>query len=775
MPFSAGAREALLKWANTFPLSKTAESLDELSDGIALSEILHDIDPTYDPSDLNKNLGSSKWLTKKRNLLAVYKALFRYIHREYPQLDHQTQLHDFRAIAENPDADGICELLTILVAAALLDEKINHRYIPNLMNKLDPKATFEIQRILEQKQGEIEQAQAAAELDQTIDAGQGDRDPDLEAEEEHIRALSELKAKSQELDRSRKELADLHTRHEYLQMSHDEIKANLERVERELDEYHKLHGASESQKVQALQEKIREQEDLIASQEEQAELDRQTKEQLRLELDDHRKKSSKAEQLEDEVSILRREKEELEKRANMAERYKQKLQNQKDLDKQNSDLRFELESMKEQARDYEKLIAEKARLEAMQKQHMKSLEQSEEALWEVRRQKELLDSEVSQLRMRCAILEDKNMLNEKYIDELKEQLNAVGGAIPAGTPTSNHAPFNLEQELEHSADPTAALTLEISRLRAENNLMRNNMGVSSQNEQLRVDLEIAKQKEEMLQRKYNEIFEKHVVAQEQIESLINHSTSEGDAAYQNLRRTQVETTQKLDQERVKRKDLEAEVKSQARELLSVRTDLGAVEKDSVDALEVLKQTDQLISSSLQSELDAVRKEVRTLQLENDQQKSQLIEALLSKERLRKEMEEETRVTPAPTPTPSSDAAPTANPAELEEALRVSKAKTEKLRDAFKRQKEQLEKADQERYELQRRLKAAQQGSAWAQEKAELDQIIKNLQRENAMISTAWYDLTSRLQSNHVVLQRRQDMPKSWLNKQRQMVNATPRR
>lgn len=51
-----------------------------------------------------------------------------------------------------------------------------------------------------------------------------------------------------------------------------------------------------------------------------------------------------------------------------------------------------------------------------------------------------------------------------------------------------------------------------------------------------------------------------------------------------------------------------------------------------------------------------------------------------------------------------------------------------------------------------------------------EQIIKNLQRENAMISTAWYDLTSRLQSNHVVLQRK-DQPKSWLNKQRQMVNG----
>lgn len=60
-------------------------------------------------------------------------------------------------------------------------------------------------------------------------------------------------------------------------------------------------------------------------------------------------------------------------------------------------------------------------------------------------------------------------------------------------------------------------------------------------------------------------------------------------------------------------------------------------------------------------------------------------------------------------------------------------------------------------------------------KAAHESMIKNLTRENALIASAWYDLSSRLQSNHVVLQRRQDAPKSWLNKQRQMVNSTPRR
>lgn len=56
-------------------------------------------------------------------------------------------------------------------------------------------------------------------------------------------------------------------------------------------------------------------------------------------------------------------------------------------------------------------------------------------------------------------------------------------------------------------------------------------------------------------------------------------------------------------------------------------------------------------------------------------------------------------------------------------------------------------------------------------KAQYESTIKDLKREIAMITTAWYDLASRLQSNLVVLQRRHDVPKSWVNRQRQMANC----
>ncbi|KAI1471504.1 uncharacterized protein F4812DRAFT_181244 [Daldinia caldariorum] len=102
-------------------------------------------------------------------------------------------------------------------------------------------------------------------------------------------------------------------------------------------------------------------------------------------------------------------------------------------------------------------------------------------------------------------------------------------------------------------------------------------------------------------------------------------------------------------------------------------------------------------------------------------------------------------------------------------------KMEKLRARYKQLQQQYEQSDVKNRELERTLKAVRAGSEAGVQKARTDQIIKNLQRENAMISTAWYDLTSRLQSTHVVLQRRQEVPRSWLNKQRQLVNATPRK
>ncbi len=38
------------------------------------------------------------------------------------------------------------------------------------------------------------------------------------------------------------------------------------------------------------------------------------------------------------------------------------------------------------------------------------------------------------------------------------------------------------------------------------------------------------------------------------------------------------------------------------------------------------------------------------------------------------------------------------------------------------------------------------------------------------MTSAWYDITSRMQSDAVIVQRRGDAPKSFLNRQRRLLN-----
>lgn len=86
-------------------------------------------------------------------------------------------------------------------------------------------------------------------------------------------------------------------------------------------------------------------------------------------------------------------------------------------------------------------------------------------------------------------------------------------------------------------------------------------------------------------------------------------------------------------------ELETQITDQSRELLTAKTELAAVEKDSADALSQLRATDAMVSESLKAELDRLREKHSFIISERDAQKSQLIEALLAKDKFRRDLEE----------------------------------------------------------------------------------------------------------------------------------------
>lgn len=646
-----------------------------------------------------------------------------------------------------------------MLGVAALGPEAQH-YIPRITG-LDKHTQAEIMQIIQTIQQDINSSQGDDDVDEAIDAVMEARDIDLLVEEQNAALRSQL-------DLTKRQLSDYITRLDHLQTSHEELRFDKEKNDRELEVLRKatIDGANNAEMIKNLEVQVHDQMELIARHEETIRRDERIKSQLEAEVLKLTEKCKEAEELRDQATEWKHKAEDLEKKANTAERYKQKLESQQHLVKEVQNLQYE----KTELQDQIKILLEDQdrgnRTRKAEDELTKMITQSEQHLWDERSQKNQLMKDIAALEDEVIRLRARQSHDENFIKDLQEQLES-GGAAQSAEPGVLGLAGNLEDELNDAAtedgQPSQVnLPLELSRLKAENDLLRSTVG-SGDTAPLRRELDEEKRQRAHLQKNYNDIFEKHAVLHDQMEALINNMTGEGTKAFLNIKQSLLQCEFELEQSRKREKDLSVQVADQGRELLAAKAQLSALDKEGADALKELKSADVTIISSLKSELDYTREQLSYTIAERDAQQTQLVDALLTKDKLRKEVEEGRELQDI---NGTGDAPP--DPSKKGELI-------EKLRARLRELREQLERSETDRIDLQRKLKAAHDGEAVAAQKAASDQIIRNLERENALISSAWYDLTSRLQSNHVVLQRRHEAPRSWLNKQRQMVNATPKR
>ncbi|KAL5082856.1 hypothetical protein Trisim1_002946 [Trichoderma cf. simile WF8] len=646
-----------------------------------------------------------------------------------------------------------------MVSAAAMGPD-NQKYVPRIQNGLDRDTQAEIMQIIRAMQQDIANSKDDDELDEAIDAAMGARDIELLVEEQNA-------ALRQQLDITKKTLSDYITRLEHLQQSHEELAYDKEKTDRELEVLRKAtqDEAHSAKTIKHLEEQVHEQMEIIARNEEVIRSSQKSVSQLESEVQRLSQKNMQADEFRDQMAEWKHKAEELEKKANMAERYKQKLESQQSLVREVQNLQYERAELQEQLRSLMEERDKSDRTKKAEDELTKMITQSEQHLWDERNQKAQLLKDVTALQEELMRLQAQRTHDEHFIQDLQEQLQHNGGSTVQEVDISETStPFNLEDELliASKEDTQTNMPLELSRLRAENELIRKTVGSHGDASMLRRELEELKRQRERLQQNFNAIFEKYTITNDHMQALMSDNADEGSEAFIKLRQELTRLELEFEQARKLTNSLETQLADKTRELLAAQADLSAVQKDSIAALYELKSTDKLISTSLTNELEQLREETSFITNERDALKSQLIEALLANDKLRKDSDEGKDL---------QDAAGSSTDGDGSEAAKKAAEKVEKLRERLIQRNQQLEKSEQERLELQARLKAAQLGEISAAQKAASDHIIKNLQRENALIATAWYDLTSRLQSNHVVLQRRHDAPKSWLNKQRQLVNG----
>lgn len=715
--FSQAAQGALLKWLNTLQVQPPPVAMTDLADGFVLAQVLQRLDPTYDISELSQNTSSTRQLIQKRNLQSVYKGLFKYQRREAPDVVPLQKITSCPAIAENPDAKGLSQLTSLFLATFIFgqNEEARNLAINSLQKKFTPVEQEAMRKIIEEKQTEMnELKEQVVDLDEDLI----DRDAGLANEEEVVRLHKAVEQKIQELTTQRKLYADLNTSHQYLQESHQELKGTLDEVQGQLEELKKLHGADESQRVQVLQDKVDEQAALIAKLEEEVDEYQTKQKQLELDVDNYRKLSETSQKYKDKYDELHHGLPDLERRANAADRYKQKLAVQRNLEQEVTNLKYELDSRKELDDKLAKALLDKSRLQATERELMAVIDNNEQSLGEQRAHKESYREMYEETLAEHENLKLQHAVLEKHIDELKET-GAGGELLSSGTPTSATGGFgNLEAELAQTRQTTND-TSKVKLLEAEIEVLRHGAATASQADSLRRDLDRAKAERDIAVKKYESIFEKHGVAQEQIEALISNMTGEGlvkaieevtkpgavgsaltadfyrSTAFNNLRTSHHKMETELKDLETKYRKLEESVKDKDRENLAMKTDRALIDSDNyhfdeidddiytddfivdavgaerLDALEQLKQSDQLVASSLRSELEALRSKYDSLEIENNLHKSQLLDALVAKEKLSKDKDPES--TPA-------------DPA-VAEAMQGQKSKMEKMREHLVKLKE----------------------------------------------------------------------------------------
>ena len=670
---------------------RAAASIDDLFDGITLAYVLHELDSEFDPSLLETSAGSSRYLTNKRNLQAVYKGLFRFIRRQVPELGCQAKKFDYHAVAENPEPQGLSQLMAVMVAAAAMGPD-NSTYIPRVQTSLDRETQGEIMNIIRTVQEDYTKTKDEDDHDEAIDAVLQSRDVDLLVEEQNA-------ALRQQLDATKKSLSDYITRLEHLQLSYEELQYAKEENDRELEVLRKAtqDGANSAQAVKLLEARVHEQMDIIAKYEDVIRDHERAKAQLETDVSKLTQKCAQADEIRDQATEWKHKADEFEKKANTAERFKQKLESQQHLVKEVQNIQYERAELQEQLRTLMDDKERTGRTRKAEDELTMMITQSEQHLWDERNQKNQLIRDVAALEEEMIRMKAQRTHDENYITDLQEQLQQGGGASGGDFLTDSLTAGNLEDELRSAGDEPN-FPLELSRLKAENGLLRRTVGSTGDAASLRRELEEEKRHRDRLQQNFNDIFEKHAVAQDQIESLINNMTSEGlvqaideatrkgdihiltskyyrSQAFANLRTELVQATADLEGLKNKERGLQAQISDKDRELLESKTQLSAVEKGSVDALDELKSTDKLISESLKSELDWLRDEHNFLLKERDAQKSQLIEALLAKDKLRKDADDNKDLQEAAT-TASADA-------DVAEANKKAADKIEKLRARLK--------------------------------------------------------------------------------------------
>ncbi|XP_064226075.1 protein Hook homolog 3 isoform X1 [Aotus nancymaae] len=611
--------ESLLTWIQTFNVDAPCRTVEDLTNGVVMAQVLQKIDPAYfDENWLNriKTEVGDNWRLKISNLKKILKGILDYNHEILGQQINDFTLPDVNLIGEHSDAAELGRMLQLILGCAvnceqkqeyiqaimMMEESVQHvvmTAIQELMSKESPvsagnDAYVDLDRQLKKTTEELNEALSAKE-----EIAQRCHELDMQVaalQEEKSSLLAENQVLMERLNQS----DSIEDPNSPAGRRHLQLQTQLEQLQ---EETFRLEAAKDDYRIRC------------------EELEKEISE-LRQQNDELTTLADEAQSLKDEIDVLRHSSDKVSKLEGQVESYKKKLEDLGDLRRQvklleekNTMYMQNTVSLEEELR---KANAARSQLETYKRQVV----ELQNRLSEESKKADKLDFEYKRLKEKVDSLQKEKDRLRTERDSLKEtieelrcvqaqegQLTTQGllevhsrpclpGNTPGGCRTNRLMPLGSQESSDSLAAEivTPEIREKLIRLQHENKMLKINQE-GSDNEKIAL-----------------------------LQSLLDDA---------NLRKNELETENRLVNQRL------LEVQSQVEELQKSLQDQGSKAEDSVLLKKKLEEHLEKLHEA-NNELQKKRAIIEDLEprFNNSSLKiEELQEALRKKEEEMKQMEE----------------------------------------------------------------------------------------------------------------------------------------
>ncbi|KAK9369596.1 HOOK protein-domain-containing protein [Lipomyces kononenkoae] len=773
MAVVGSTEHVLVTWINSLPPSvgiAPISSLGDIADGVSLSKILVDVDKEYfDSSAIDPPLAGEEkpsFIATVRNLKPLYKALSTY----YTDILHLGTLDDSSVpnvslLAKDGSIQDAAKLVRLVLLVCVNNATKNAEYLDSIQRISDAEAKNILLEIIAENRQRVDLNRSGLPTEHDIEAR-------IQTEVGKVVARYELlETAHAELQEQNSVLQDNYGKLEQENASLKQQVAHLGGMSKLQAEIAEKKAKSETEYLQQEMQDLEEQ--LAEKDKKQADSDMKMKE-LVIQIEAIQVELENAAALNDRLDEAKHEIDRLRKVANQVEKYKKQAEEAEDLQRQ---LHI--------ARNENTYLVEKSKL----------LDEDTQQVFGLRRQVDILQSEcdfyrrkakeaessADQARQEHAVLQERITVLE---DDHERDLAAISGLEEKIQDLEASAISHAEGSLKDAQDQDLRvtvndLTLEVARLQHElaayqANSVTANTSIDSPNvsEELETSLRDPLHQKDKLHDDYLTVYEEKLGLQAQVDAIEDGSLDPGPQLVVELRNSLLITENALQETKMQLEELQDRFNEQGQKLLLLQADLDLVDKDKKDILAGLRKSVSQRLQELQKDYDSLRLQKEDLQKDRERQADLLNESLIEKESIYQKLtashEELLEVSRANTALRTSLVSLDPNAGGYESELKSwvidLQKRVETQREKLRKSQVYIKKLKAENESYSRKTPDESKKRAISPEEA------ATIKRELALMTSAWYALTARIQQNKVIVVKKvDDSPESWLNRQRKIL------